>query len=234
MGERLRWAREYRRLSQEQLAITSISSQSLVASLELDKRKPRDSSLVKLSMRLSVDFTWLRDGIGAPFQRDVLQDDKAMKLLKIVDIKKRIELARNLQDRELKALFDSAELPNKASDVSEIFKDIAGTPRDDALHSLSISLAVRFEWLKYGEGSPYIGDSKIRNDLGAYIQRLPLPEGDIQAIFDIVRLSAICLYVESKAGNLPDKHIFKPDVLDKVSSYLPRIEGIEHKDYIDL
>ncbi len=243
LGERLKWIREYRGLSQELLAITSVTSQSLVASLELDKRKPRDANLAKLSMRLSVDFTWLKSGVGTPFKKDILQDSYTLSLLKISDIKKRIELAQLLHEQGLKNLFEPAGIKREADitkeiskEMSEIFNDIAGTPRDDVLHSVSILLSTRFEWLKYGEGSPFLGDSRTKNDLSAYIGMLPLPEGDIQTIFDIVRLSAIYLYAKNKVGELPEKHIFKEGALTDIESYLPRLDETEiyNNEYLDL
>ncbi|EHR5320632.1 helix-turn-helix domain-containing protein [Vibrio parahaemolyticus] len=236
LGERLKWVREYRGLSQEQLAITSITSQSLVASLELDKREPRDSNLAKLSMRLSVDFTWLKSGIGTPFKKDILQDSHTLSLLKISDIKKRIELAQLLHKQGLKELFEFAKIDDEMPEMSDIFNDIAGTPKDDALHTISIALAIRFEWLKYGEGSPFIGDSRTKHDLSAYIGDLPLPEGDMQTIFDIVRLSAIYLYTKNKVGKPPEKHIFKEGALADIESYLPRLDETEmsNSEYLDL
>lgn len=236
LGERLKWIREYRGLSQEQLAITSITSQSLVASLELDKRKPRDNNLAKLSMRLSVDFTWLKSGVGNPFKKDVLQDSHTLSLLKITDIEKRIELAKQLHEQGLKELFETAGIGHKIPDMSDVFNDIAGIPKDDVLQSISVLLAIRFEWLKYGEGSPFIGDSRTKRDLAAYVDVLPLPEGDIQTIFDIVRFTAIYLYTKNKAGSPPEKHIFKEDALANIESFLPSINEMEtnNTEYLDL
>ena len=63
LAERVKWAREVRRMSCEDLAEASGLSASSIRRIELGQTKdPKGSAIVGLEDALGCDFTWLRNG----------------------------------------------------------------------------------------------------------------------------------------------------------------------------
>lgn len=64
LGERLRFAREERGLSQAQLALRAGCSQGAIGNIERNLRDGRGETLIHTAEALKVNYQWLRDGVG--------------------------------------------------------------------------------------------------------------------------------------------------------------------------
>ncbi len=85
IGERLKWAREQKSVSQTELANASDVSQAFITKLERgDTDSPRRKNLTRVALVLGVDFDWLSTGDGLPYEFNQSEKIKksALNLLK--------------------------------------------------------------------------------------------------------------------------------------------------------
>ena len=71
LGKRVKWARTLglNKMSQTLLADNANLSQSFITKLERNPQEtPRDENIAKLSQALGVNFKWLSEGNGEPYQ----------------------------------------------------------------------------------------------------------------------------------------------------------------------
>lgn len=73
MGRRLKEAREYRGLSQQELADKSGLTASYISKIENDKQRPENRTLKALADELLVDLLWLEKGTESPQVREALK-----------------------------------------------------------------------------------------------------------------------------------------------------------------
>lgn len=73
MGRRLKEAREYRGLSQQDLADKAGLTASYISKLENDKQRPEQRTLKALADELLIDLAWLESGAEAPQIREALK-----------------------------------------------------------------------------------------------------------------------------------------------------------------
>jgi transcriptional regulator with XRE-family HTH domain len=82
-GERLRWARLEKKMSQEQLATACGASQALISQCERGENALLGTARVmRAAAALDVSLTWLTDGVGTPYSEGEATLAKAIEVLK--------------------------------------------------------------------------------------------------------------------------------------------------------
>lgn len=73
-GERLKFAREHRKLTQVKLSEVSSVSQPLISQLERSETATGSEYTNRLAKALAINAEWLADGVGEMIEKDVISE----------------------------------------------------------------------------------------------------------------------------------------------------------------